>query len=55
MGALAFIVCWALASVFELVMNLPVFVGQAWVNEFTGGFVYKFLKSINPIDILLSF
>ncbi len=55
MGALAFIVCWALASVFELVMNLPVFAGQAWVNEFTGGFVYKFLKSINPIDILLSF
>lgn len=55
MGALAFIVCWGAASIFELVINLPVFEGQAWVNEFTGGYVYKFLKSINPIDLLLSF
>ena len=55
MGALAFIVCWGAASIFELVINLPVFEGQTWVNEFTGGFIYKLLKSINPIDILLSF
>ena len=55
MGALAFIISWGAASIFELVINLPVFEGQAWVNEFTGGFIYKFLKSINPIDILLSF
>ncbi len=55
MGALAFIVCWGVASIFELVIHLPVFAGQAWANEFTGGFVYKFLKSINPIDLLLSF
>ena len=53
--ALAFIVCWAIAAVFELVIHLPVFEGQAWVNEFTGGFVYKLLKSINPIDLILSF
>ena len=55
MGAFAFIICWCIASVFELVINLPVFESQAWAQEFTGGFVYKFLKSINPIDLLLSF
>ncbi len=55
MGALAFIVCWGAASVFELVIHLPVFADQTWVNEFSGGFVYKFLKSINPIELLLSF
>lgn len=53
--ALAFLVCWGIASIFELVIHLPVFEGQAWVNEFTGGFIYKFLKSISPIDLLLSF
>ena len=55
MGALAFIVCWGAASIFELVIHLPVFEGQAWVDEFSGGFIYKFLKTINPIDLLLSF
>ena len=55
MGTFAFILCWCIAAVFELVINLPVFESQAWTQEFTGGFVYKFLKSINPIDLLLSF
>ena len=55
MGTFAFILCWCIAAVFELVINLPVFESQAWAQEFTGGFVYKFLKSINPIDLLLSF
>ena len=54
-GMLGFIICWALASVFELVIHLPVFAEQSWAMEFTGGFVYKFLKSISPIDLLLSF
>jgi uncharacterized membrane protein required for colicin V production len=55
MGAFTFILCWCIAAIFELVINLPVFEEQAWAAEFTGGFVYKFLKSINPIDLLLSF
>lgn len=53
--ALAFLVCWGIAAVFELVIHLPVFEGQAWVGEFGGGFVYKFFKSISPLEMLLSF
>ena len=53
--ALAFIVCWGIAAVFELFIHLPVFEGQAWVGEFGGGFIYKFFKSVSPIDLLLSF
>lgn len=54
-GAVAFIACWGISSIFEFVIHLDAFAGQAWVNEFTGGFVYNFFKSISPLDLLLSF
>ena len=51
----AFIIAWALTSIFGYVINLSAFSDVAWIKDFNGGFIYKFFKSISPIDILLSF
>lgn len=51
----AFFVCWAISAIFESVIHLPVFVDSGWTDEFNGGFIYKFFKLINPIELLLSF
>lgn len=53
--AFAFIIAWALSSLFGYIINLPAFSDVEWMRGFDGGFVYKFFKSISPIDILLSF
>jgi uncharacterized membrane protein required for colicin V production len=46
---------WILTVGFEFVIHLPIFEGYAWVQEFNGGFIYSFFKSLNPVDLLLSF
>ncbi len=52
---LSFFLCWALSAIFETVINLPVFVDSGWTEGFSGGFIYRFFKMINPIELLLSF
>lgn len=52
---LAIIVAWAFTSVFEYIISLPVFVDAGITDAFNGGFIYKFFKSMSPIDLLLSF
>jgi uncharacterized membrane protein required for colicin V production len=52
---LAFVVVWALTSVSEFVLNMPALESVSWVEDFTGGTVYKFFKSFTPLDLLLSF
>lgn len=52
---LALVVAWAAATLFEFVINAPAFENVAWMNEFDGGYIYKFLKTLNPIDLLFSF
>lgn len=46
---------WALVSVFDFVLNLPAIADTAFAKEFTGGYVFRFLKGLNPIELLLSF
>ncbi len=52
---LSFMIVWLLASVFDTVIAIPTVAEAAWVQEFTGGWVYNFLKSFSPLDLLLSF
>ncbi|MBO5879332.1 MAG: hypothetical protein J6Q68_02110 [Clostridia bacterium] len=52
-AALALI--WIFTVAFEFVIHLPLFESYAWVQEFNGGFIYSFFKSLNPVDLLLSF
>lgn len=55
MFVLAFFACWAISAIFETVIHLPVFVESGWTENFSGGFIYRFFKMINPIELLLSF
>ena len=52
---LAAAIVWGICGISDLILNLPVLQEQAWVQEFTGGVIYNFFKSLNPIDLLLSF
>ena len=52
---LAATIVWGICAISDLVLNLPILQEQPWVAEFTGGFIYNFFKSLNPIDLLLSF
>ena len=55
MLAFSLIVAWGLVAVSDVILHLPVLAEQAWVQEFTGGVVFNFLKSVSPLEILLSF
>lgn len=52
---LAFIAAWALVALLEFVFHLPGIVETEAIAEFEGGFLYGFLKTYNPIELLLSF
>lgn len=54
-GLLAFTVCWAFTAVLEFLLNIPLIAEIKWVENFEGGFVYRFFKSFTPLDLLLSF
>lgn len=53
--ALAIICAWGFTVLFEFFINIPAFDNVVWMSEFNGGFIYKLLKSLNPIDLLFSF
>jgi len=53
--ALMFIVCWGFVSVFDFVIHLPSFENAAWLEGFTGGYLYNFFKTMSPMELLLSF
>lgn len=54
-GALAFIVVWALASLFAFALDTSLLEGVTWAKDFEGGFFYRFLNQYNPLDLILSF
>ncbi len=54
-GLLAFAACWALTAVLEFLLNIPLIANMRWVENFSGGFIYRFFKSFTPLDLLLSF
>ncbi|MBR2343413.1 MAG: CvpA family protein [Clostridia bacterium] len=51
----ALLACWGLSAVFDFVIHLPVLHDAAWVQQFSGGFIYNFFKNVSPLEILLSF
>ncbi len=51
---LSVVVSWCAVAVADFVFHIPAVSDVAWVAEFNGGFIYKFFKSISPIDLLLS-
>lgn len=51
----AFVLAWCLASSTDFIFSLPSIRESEWIREFTGGFVYRFFKSMSPIELLLSF
>lgn len=54
-GLLSFLCAWAFVSVAEFFFHLPIFDGSAAIRDFNGGFLYKLLLSISPLELLLSF
>lgn len=54
MTCIAAAVVWGLCAISGLVLGLPAFAEQAWVQEFTGGPIYTFFKNLSPIDLILS-
>ena len=52
---LSFVVVWAVTSVSEFILNIPMIASADWVQGFTGGAVYRFFRSFTPLDLLLSF
>ena len=51
----ALVIVWAIASVTEFVFNIPVVREMQWVQDFNGGFIYRFFKGLSPLELLLSF
>jgi uncharacterized membrane protein required for colicin V production len=51
----SFMVAWLFTCVFSYVVNFPIIASTEWGSSFTGGYVYRFLESITPIELLLSF
>jgi len=54
-ASFAFVIAWLLVIVFGYVISIPAVAEIEWIRSFTGGYVYKFLDSITPLDLLLSF
>lgn len=53
--AFAFVISWALVSLFSYFISIPAIASNEWAAGFDGGFVYKFFKNMSPMDLLLSF
>lgn len=48
----AFLLAWTLTAGFDYVSTLDTFSDVAMIQEFTGGPIYRLVRSINPIDLL---
>ena len=51
----AIIIAWAFVSIFDYSLNLSLLAENDWAVNFEGGYLYRLLKNISPIDLLLSF
>ena len=54
-GFFFFIIAWVFVMLFGYFINIPGIVNAEWAQNFEGGFIYRFFKSMSPVDILLSF
>ncbi len=53
--AFFFVIAWAAAVVFDVVVAMPAFADNSALAGFEGGAVYKFFNTYNPLELLLSF
>ena len=51
----AFVVLWLAVILFGYVISIPAIAATDFAKSFDGGYVYKFIKSMSPLDLLLSF
>jgi uncharacterized membrane protein required for colicin V production len=51
----AFVILWLGVTLFDYVISIPKLAETEFVKSFGGGFIYKFIKSMSPLDLLLSF
>lgn len=51
----AFVTAWLFVIVFGYVVSMPSIAGTEFGQSFSGGYIYKFIKSMSPLDLLLSF
>ena len=51
----AFVILWLAVIIFGYIINIPSIADTEFAKSFDGGFVYKFIKSMSPLDLLLSF
>ncbi len=52
---MAFVAVWCVTVIFEFLFNIPVIANIGFIDNFTGGPIYRFFKSFTPLDLLLSF
>ncbi len=53
--AFSFLIAWVAVMLFGYLVSIPAIADGEWAQGFTGGFFYNLLKSISPLDLLLSF
>lgn len=54
MTMFTFLIAWLLCMASDFILNIPIINDQAWVQEFTGGWLYNLFRSMSPIDLILS-
>ncbi len=52
---LAIVIAWGVAVLLEFVFHTAAFEGNALIEEFEGGFFYRFFNTYSPLELLLSF
>lgn len=51
----AFVILWVAVIVFGYIISIPSVAATDFAKSFDGGYIYKFIKSMSPLDLLLSF
>jgi len=51
----AFVVLWLAVILFGYVISIPSVAATDFAKSFDGGYIYRFIKSMSPLDLLLSF
>ena len=51
----AFVILWLAVIILGYVLSVPTVAATEFAKSFDGGYIYKFIKSMSPLDLLLSF
>lgn len=53
MTLFAFMIAWVLCMMSDFILNIPIVNEQAWVQDFSGGWLYNIFRSLSPVDLIL--